>query len=114
MRASPPGRSLRSHTSAWPPLSGEIRGRERAGGPDGTVSFHDIDPNTAGVTLEIAYEPDGAVEKIGSTPGCPQLRVAGDLRRFRTFIETTGQETDAWRGTVGEQPQQPDDDKDKK
>jgi len=80
----------------------------------GTVSFHYIDPNTTGVTLTIAYEPDGAVEKIGSALGFPQLRVDGDLQRFKKFIETTGQETGAWRGTVGEQSQKPDDDKDKK
>jgi uncharacterized membrane protein len=74
----------------------------------GTVSFHYLDPNTTSVTLKIAYEPDGAIEKIGSALGFPQLRVDGDLKRFKRFIETTGQETGAWRGEIGEQPHKAD------
>jgi hypothetical protein len=30
------------------------------------------------------------------------MRVRGDLQRFKSFIEGRGQETGAWRGTVGE------------
>lgn len=80
----------------------------------GTVSFHYIDPNRTSVTLKMEYEPDGAVEKIGSALGVPQMRVDGDLQRFKKFIETTGQETGAWRGTIGEQPQKPEEEKDEK
>ncbi|CAA9568401.1 MAG: cyclase/dehydrase [uncultured Thermomicrobiales bacterium] len=80
----------------------------------GTVAFHYLDPNTTRVTLQIAYEPDGTVEKIGSALGFPQMRVDGDLKRFKAFIETTGQETGAWRGEIGAQPKKDQDDKDDK
>ncbi len=78
----------------------------------GTVAFHYIDPNRTRVTLQIEYEPDGMVEKIGSALGFPQMRVDGDLQRFKKFIEATGQETGAWRGEIGEQPKRDDDDDD--
>ena len=80
----------------------------------GTVAFHYVDPNRTTVTLQIEYEPDGTVEKIGSALGFPQMRVDGDLQRFKKFIEATGQETGAWRGTIGEQPKKDDDEQDKK
>jgi uncharacterized membrane protein len=76
----------------------------------GAVAFHYVDPNTTRVTLQIEYEPDGAVQKIGSALGFPQLRVDGDLERFKKFTEASGQETGAWRGAIGEQPEQPDED----
>ena len=81
----------------------------------GAVAFHYVDPNRTQVTLQIEYEPEGTLEKIGSAFGVPQMRVDGDLERFKKFIETTGQETGAWRGTVGEQPERADakDDEDK-
>lgn len=72
----------------------------------GAVAFHFVDPNTTRVTLQIQYEPDGAVQKIGSALGFPQLRVDGDLERFKKFIEAYGQETGAWRGEIGAQPKQ--------
>jgi hypothetical protein len=31
----------------------------------------------------------------------PERHVAGDLERFKTFIESRGTETGAWRGEVG-------------
>ena len=83
----------------------------------GAVAFHFIDPNTTRVSLQMEYEPDGAVQKIGSALGIPQMRVDGDLERFKKFIEAYGQETGGWRGEIGEQPTKPDEDekeKDKK
>ena len=79
----------------------------------GAVAFHFIDPNTTRVSLQMEYEPDGAVQKIGSALGIPQMRVDGDLARFKKFIEVYGQETGAWRGEIGEQPKKPDEDKEK-
>lgn len=66
----------------------------------GVVTFHYIDPNTTKVMLQLDYEPEGVVEKVGSALGVPQKRVEGDLKRFKDFIEARGHETGAWRGEV--------------
>jgi len=66
----------------------------------GVVTFHYIDPNTTKVMLQLDYEPEGAVEKVGSALGVPQKRVEGDLKRFKDFIEARGHETGAWRGEI--------------
>lgn len=66
----------------------------------GVVTFHYLDPNTTKVMLQLDYEPEGAVEKIGSAIGVPQKRVEGDLKRFKEFIEARGHETGAWRGEI--------------
>ena len=50
--------------------------------------------------LQMDYDPEGAVENVGDAVGVVSLRVAGDLERFKEFIETRGQESGAWRGQV--------------
>jgi uncharacterized membrane protein len=52
------------------------------------------------VTVKLDYEPQGATQKIGDMLGIVSRRVAGDLERFKDFIETRGRETGAWRDTV--------------
>lgn len=66
----------------------------------GVVTFHKIDPQTTRIMLQLDYEPEGAVENIGSALGLVSRRVAGDLERFKEFIESRGRETGAWRGEV--------------
>jgi hypothetical protein len=43
------------------------------------------------------------VENVGDMLGVVSVRVRGDLRRFKDFIESRKVETGAWRRTV-EQP----------
>ena len=52
------------------------------------------------MTLTIEYEPQGLREKIADALGALSFRIAGDLRRFRKFIETRGAATGAWRGII--------------
>lgn len=66
----------------------------------GVVTFHRLSDTTSKVMLQIEYDPDGVVENIGDAVGVVSQRVEGDLQRFKEFIETRGQETGAWRGTV--------------
>jgi uncharacterized membrane protein len=66
----------------------------------GVVTFHYIDEGKTRVTLQLDYEPQGAVENIGSALGVVERRVQGDLERFKEFIESRGQATGAWRGTI--------------
>ncbi len=66
----------------------------------GVVTFHYLDPNKTRVMLQLEYEPEGLVENVGSALGVVERRVAGDLERFKEFIESRGAETGAWRGEI--------------
>ncbi|MDQ3958063.1 MAG: SRPBCC family protein, partial [Actinomycetota bacterium] len=66
----------------------------------GVVTFHRLGDNQTKVMLQMEYDPEGLVEKAGDALGIVKSRVKGDLERFKTFIETRGQETGAWRGEV--------------
>ena len=66
----------------------------------GVVTFHRLDDRKSRVTLQLDVEPDGAVESVGDALGFVQRRAAGDLERFKTFIEERGAATGAWRGEV--------------
>ena len=43
---------------------------------------------------------EGIIEETGDKLGFVSRRVEGDLERFKKFIESRGQETGAWRGTI--------------
>jgi uncharacterized membrane protein len=66
----------------------------------GMVNFFPIGTNTTRVTLSLNYEPEGAIEKVGDALGVVSSRVEGDLKRFKEFIESRGQETGGWRGQI--------------
>ena len=69
----------------------------------GVVTFHRLSDTTTRIMLQMEYEPQGVVENVGDMLGVVSRRVAGDLKRFKEFIEARGQEMGAWRGDV-EQP----------
>ena len=66
----------------------------------GVVTFHRLSDQKSKVMLQMDYEPEGALETIGDSVGAVSLRVAGDLERFKDFIESRGRESGAWRGEV--------------
>ena len=66
----------------------------------GVVTFHRLDDERTRVTLQLDVEPEGIVETAGDALGIVARRVAGDMRRFKDFIESRGQATGAWRGEV--------------
>jgi uncharacterized membrane protein len=66
----------------------------------GVVTFHRLSDQKSKVMLQMDYEPESAVEKVGDAVGAVSMRVAGDLERFKDFIESRGRETGAWRGEV--------------
>ena len=66
----------------------------------GVATFHRIDDTSSRVTLQIDYEPEGAVETAGDLLGVVKRRVKGDLERFEEFIEARGAESGGWRGTI--------------
>ena len=66
----------------------------------GVVTFHRLDDTHCKVMLQMDYEPQGLVENMGDVIGVTERRIAGDLERFKKFIEERGAETGAWRGEV--------------
>jgi uncharacterized membrane protein len=73
----------------------------------GVVTFHHIDENTTRIMIQMDYEPEGVTENVGDTIGVFSRRVEGDLERFKEFVESRGQETGAWRGSVQQGQPQP-------
>jgi uncharacterized membrane protein len=66
----------------------------------GVVTFERLDEGRTRVTVQLVWEPEGLVEKAGAALQVDDLRVSGDLKRFKEFIESRGTETGAWRGDV--------------
>jgi uncharacterized membrane protein len=66
----------------------------------GVVTFHHVAPDTTRVMLQMDFEPESLKEKAGDRLGLVERRVKGDLERFKSFIESEGGETGAWRGEV--------------
>ncbi|MFJ6483645.1 MULTISPECIES: SRPBCC family protein [unclassified Streptomyces] len=74
---------------AWMTVGGEPR-------QAGLVTFEPIDATTTKIVLHMNWVPEGAADKLGFV----KRRVAGDMKRFKLFIESRGAETGAWRGEV--------------
>jgi hypothetical protein len=64
------------------------------------VTFHRLDANKTRVMIQIDWEPEGVVEKVGAAVGVDDRQVKADAKRFKEFIESRGTETGAWRGDV--------------
>jgi uncharacterized membrane protein len=79
-------------------------------GPEnsGVVHFTQRDHGHTLITLQMKYEPEGLMEKMGDAMGLMSRRVESDLQRFKDFIQHRGTETGAWRGEIrGEQVKKP-------
>lgn len=78
-----------------------IAWRSTSGKPNaGVVMFQPISDTDTQVSVQMTYEPQGAVENVGDMLGFVERQVANDLERFKAFIEERGTETGAWRGEV--------------
>jgi uncharacterized membrane protein len=77
---------------AWRSISGKRN--------EGVVRFEALPENRTRVHVRMSYEPDGAIEKVGTALGLASARVKGDLKRFKEFIEARGTETGGWRGEI--------------
>lgn len=66
----------------------------------GVVTFHRLADAKTRIMLQIDYEPEGIVENAGDLLGVVRVRTAGDLERFKEYVEQRGAETGAWRGSV--------------
>jgi carbon monoxide dehydrogenase subunit G len=68
----------------------------------GAVSFSDAGGGQTSVHLSLEYEPEGLVEKVGDKLNIVENQAERDLERFKSFIESEGYATGAWRGSVNE------------
>ena len=77
---------------AWKSIDGETHA--------GVVTFHKLADEETRVTVQLDWQPDGIVEKAGAVVGIDDHQVSSDLDKFKSFIESRGSETGAWRGEV--------------
>jgi uncharacterized membrane protein len=66
----------------------------------GEVRFQPTEDGKTEVWVRMEYEPEDMKEKVGDALGVVSRRVEGDLKRFKEFVESRGQETGAWRGEI--------------
>ena len=70
----------------------------------GVVTFHRLADDETRVTVQLDWEPEGFVEKVGAVVGVDDMQVARDLTMFKQMIEAKGVEDGAWRGNVDRAP----------
>jgi uncharacterized membrane protein len=72
------------------------------GGTDhaGVVTFHKLGDTSTRVTLQLVTAPEGVVETLGDKLGIVKMRARGDLKRFKSFIESQGAPSGAYRGDI--------------
>jgi len=78
---------------AWTSTGGEVD-------HSGVVTFHKLDDTSSRVTVQLDWEPDGLLEKLGSAAGVDNHAVKDELKHFKEYIESQGTADGAWRGDV--------------
>jgi carbon monoxide dehydrogenase subunit G len=68
----------------------------------GAVYFQPAGSDQTLVRLSLEYEPEGLVEKVGDFLNVVEKRAEADLEKFKSFIESQGEATGAWRGDINE------------
>jgi ribosome-associated toxin RatA of RatAB toxin-antitoxin module len=66
----------------------------------GAVTFDEAGPEQTAVHLELEYEPEGFVETVGDRFNIVERQAAGDLERFKEFVELHPRASGAWRGSI--------------
>jgi uncharacterized membrane protein len=77
---------------AWRSVTGVPNG--------GVVTFHKLSDNLTRITLQMDYQPEGALEKLGDAFGAVRLETRGNLQKFKEMLEARGKETGGWRGSI--------------
>ena len=75
-------------------------------GNGGIVTFQPTGATATRVSLQMEFDPQGFTETIGDRLGFVSKQAEGDLKRFKSFVESRGGETGAWRGDVARPDQQ--------
>ncbi|HEX8104986.1 MAG TPA: SRPBCC family protein [Solirubrobacteraceae bacterium] len=66
----------------------------------GVVTFHRLADTKTRIMVQMDWAPEGIKEKIGAAIGADDLRVKGDLKRFKELVEAQGDASGGWRGEV--------------
>ena len=66
----------------------------------GVVTFHKLSDTSSRVTVQLDWEAEGFLEKVGAVFGVDDHVVKSDLKNFKKFIEDRSAPTGAWRGDV--------------
>jgi uncharacterized membrane protein len=67
---------------------------------DGAVLFRPVDGERTEIRLVVDADPEGVIEEAGDRLGFLDRRVAGDLERFKAFIEERDRPTGSWAGDI--------------
>ena len=78
---------------AWTSTGGDV---DHAG----VVTFHKLSDETSRVTVQLDWEPEGFIDKLGAAAGVGKLLVKDELGHFKKYIEERGTADGAWRGDV--------------
>ena len=78
---------------AWTSTGGEVDHQ-------GVVTFHKLSDNSTRVTVQVDWDPDGLLEKLGAAAGVDNHAVKDELQHFKEYIESRGSADGAWRGDV--------------
>lgn len=66
----------------------------------GVVNFESLAADRTRVTVDVEYQPETVMEKVGDMLGMVSSNIEDDLENFKEFIESRGKETGSWRGEV--------------
>ena len=69
----------------------------------GVVTFHRLTSDDNRVTVQLDWEPEGLLEKLGSASGVANHVVKDELAHFKKYIEVDGAADGGWRGDVSAQ-----------
>lgn len=78
---------------AWTSENGEV---DHAG----VVTFHKLADDKTRVTVQLDWEPDGLLEKVGAATGVGKHLVRDELHRFKEHLEAKGTADGGWRGDI--------------
>lgn len=95
-------RSWRAHVVDQRPEERIAWRSVRGLGLAGVTTFHPIADRLTRVDVSVVVEPAGGVPAIARRLGLVDRAVAGELNRFKAFVEMREEETGAWRGYVAD------------
>jgi uncharacterized membrane protein len=78
---------------AWKSVGGDTRHA-------GVVTFQPLGDQDTRVTVQLEWQPEGMVEKVGSAVGVDDIQVKADTKRFKHFVEEHRGETGQGRGGI--------------
>ncbi len=67
----------------------------------GSVAFTELPVEHTRITLKMAYQPEGATEKLGDLFGTVRQEARANLQRFKDMMEAKGKEG-GWRGQISQ------------